>query len=265
MWELIRISNLLKTRAGVNLQPFSGAEMNLKDIRKWFVQESGRYDLVENQDDWTDDGADNYINAAQRWLDRKAEHRKEVARAFAILEPGDYFVFFREVRIITEVWVGNSVAGMWPMHKKSYKELRQIYKEPFQLVSKGAPTYYAPAYIRPANETESTFDGRLDLMDVMVDWKSYNGLFLLPPMNREYQVEIWGKFFAEKLEEDSDESYWTIEDPAILIKACLRELEVFYRNTQGVRDWENAIMSEIQGIQFDRIAEEITGINQMEG
>ena len=239
--------------------------MNLKDIRKWFVQESGRYDLVTDQDEWADNGADKYINAAQRWLDRKSVHQREVARVFTLIEPEDYFIFFKDARVVQDVWVGNSTDGMRQLEKKTYAELRKIYREPLHMLDRGAPLYFAPAYIRPANENEPTFDGRLDLMDVMVDWKTYNGIFLLPPADQEYQVEVWGKFFSDKLIEDEDDSYWTAEDPGILIKACLRELEIFYRNTTGVNDWTRAIESDLLGVEFDFVEDDSQDVTELGG
>lgn len=239
--------------------------MNLKEIRKWFVEESGRYDLVVDQTDWADSGADKYINAAQRWLDRKSAHQREVSRAFSIIESEDYFTFCQDVRVIQEVWAGNTIDGMRELVKKSYKELRELYGEPMHRIDRGAPVYYAPAYIRPANEDATTFDGRVELMDITTDWKMYNGIFIMPPADKEYQIEIWGKFFSRALQKDEDTSLWTILDPGILIKACLRELEIFYRNTTGVNDWTRAIEHDLIGVEFDFIDDDSQGVTQLGG
>jgi hypothetical protein len=65
--------------------------------------------------------------------------------------------------------------------------------------------------------------------------------------------------------QDTDTSYWTLEAPITLLFAALYQLEASYRNTEGVKDWLNVIDLDLDGLEKDRIAEEIMGVDQMEG
>ena len=54
----------------------------LKDIRTLFVKRTGRYDLVVNTTDWADNGADAYILAGSKMLDRREEHEFSKAKHY---------------------------------------------------------------------------------------------------------------------------------------------------------------------------------------
>ena len=47
--------------------------------------------------------------------------------------------------------------------------------------------------------------------------------------------------------------------------AANRQLEVDYRNTAGVKDWEMAIQSEMLGLGKDLVEEHVAEVSQMEG
>ena len=47
--------------------------------------------------------------------------------------------------------------------------------------------------------------------------------------------------------------------------AANRQIEIDYRNTAGVKDWEAAIQSELLGLGKDLVEEHIAEVNQMEG
>ncbi|RLI52540.1 MAG: hypothetical protein DRP09_17690, partial [Candidatus Thorarchaeota archaeon] len=93
----------------------------------------------------------------------------------------------------------------------------------------------------------------------------YNGIIFWPPADKEYVIETWGLFYSPELEDDDHESYWSVTNPLVLIMAALREIEVFNRNTEGVKDWELAIRSEVSGIGKDLVEEDIAEHDQMEG
>lgn len=236
--------------------------MNLLDIRTWFAKDSGRYDLVDSS--FADNGADKYINAGQRWLDRQTEHAKEITRFFRTISSGDYFVRFQDSRVITNVWCGDT-SKLDPLERKTYNELRGNYDGPFSGETAATPKYFCPAWLRiPESDEDDDMDGYLGYMDVMTGWKTYNGIIIMPPANGDFHVEVWAKAFSRTLVSDTDESFWSVNEPHVLVMAGLRALEVFYRNTQGVNDWTTAINAELFGLGKDFV-EEFSDYDQMEG
>lgn len=239
--------------------------MNLLEIRKWFINDSGRFDLVKDLDTYEDNGANKYIQAGQKFLDRLVSYRSQFARVFRQISYGDYFVRFQNSRTIERVYV-NTVDEKFELTRLDYAELKEMFPQRHDLVETGQPKYWAPAYLRMNQfDDDPRTEGHVGFMDVMPDWKEYNGVVFFPRADGAYGVEVQGKFFAESLLTDDDTSFWSVNEPSVLVKAAMREIEVFYRNTQGVNDWERAIISELYGMEKDFVDDTYGHINQMEG
>lgn len=237
--------------------------MNLLEVRTLFARHSGRYDLV-NADN-SDNGADFFINAGQDWLDRKFRFPKDEGRVIKVLSDGKSFVQIQRARAITEIFAYTSTARTL-LTRADRRELEVYYSTPYDLLERGTPLYWAPAVMRgvdrvPANGVTGfesdivTIDGNNDIV----------GLLILPPPSEEIRLDIRGLFYSTKLEMDGDESYWSQVSPNILLMAALRQVEVFHRNTEGVKDWTNAVLDELMDLDKDVVDQDIVDINQMEG
>lgn len=260
------------------------------EIREQFARLSGRFDLVTdfNAGDFTDNGADYFIENGQRWLERFINVKRSQSRVFQQLSAGSYYTVFKMARSIKEVWVDNGVDERYMLEKKTMPELRNLFDEPVDEIDPGPPLYYTPAKLRAVPDAgnllqedeypllledgynlleESFFEASsLNYLDyIMPNSHDYNGILIAPPIDETYTIETVGVFYLPTLTEDSDMNWWSSQHPDMLINAALRQLEVSYRNSEGVRDWENAIMPDIMNVDKDIIDEEITGIDQMEG
>ena len=236
--------------------------MNLVEIRTWFVQQSGRYDLVIDATDYVDNGANRIINMANRWLDRETEYMRELARAFRSLIADDWFVKCQDLRTLKEVWYTSTTAKT-QLVVKTFQELQLKAGNSFSQVTSGTPLYYCPAYIKSNSLDDSETDGIGSAMDIMPDANDWNGVIIYPPTSEAITLEIVGKFYTNKLTLDANENYWSVNEPGLLVMATLRQLEIFHRNTQGANDWENAIRKELLGLEKDSIETEITGITSI--
>lgn len=239
--------------------------MNLKEIREWITQDSGRFDLVTPA--LENNGIDRYINAACKWLDRLTEHHKEIGRVFRTLSAGEFMVSFQHSRVIMRVGISDDTHFYGWLTRNTLDELKSDskYAAPLSSITRGTPVDFAPGYFRTVDTESSDYSGYGTWVTSISDWKTYNGLILLPPADKSYLVDIWGKFFSENLSENTDENYWTTAEPQILVKAVLRELEVFARNREGQADWELAIRDELLGHEKDFIEDSVGNLDQMEG
>jgi len=243
--------------------------MNLKELRTQFVKRNGRYDLVVDSTDWVDNGADFYINAGQRYIDRLDTVHKSSGRTFVELAGGSYYATFPFCRAVQEVWVLDG-DGQKKLEKVDYDKLRGYYADRQSQIGTGEPTYYFPAGIRLVPESDRL---TIDELDSMIDWThviidpsyNYNGVMLFPPADGAYTLEIAGLFYSPELSSDADTSFWGTVHPEILLMAANRQLEIDYRNTAGVKDWEMAIQQEILGLGKDLVEEHIAEVNQMGG
>ena len=245
--------------------------MTHKQIRQQFREMSGRYELVDEAGG--DRGADFYINAGQRFLDGLETVKKAEARVFRLLAANHYGVQFQYSRAIKEVWaasVGTSGMSRWQLTKMDIQELRAIYASLPSDIDSGDPLYYTPAVLRLAPGTPLTeiqsLEGFLGYADVSINrQQEYNGVIVMPPPSVQTMIEVWGLFYSEPLVADEDESYWSTVHPELLLMASMRTLEEFYRNSQGVNDWTNAIKQRIVLLGMDTVEEDISECNQMKG
>ena len=120
--------------------------MNLLQVRTQFRSISGRHDLVDSH--YSDNGADFYINAGQRHLDRRSKHQKSFASCFRFCEVGRMSVQFPYCRAVQEVWAATTSAK-WQLEKRDLQDLLEGY---FTTIPSGIDTgttlYYAPTITR---------------------------------------------------------------------------------------------------------------------
>jgi hypothetical protein len=237
--------------------------MDLLGIRQQFIRTSGRLDLVttESDDYDVDNGSDFFINSGVRFLDRKYLTAKTRASIFEELAIGSWYFTFPNCSYVEEVWC-NDTAGRWKLTKYPYQTIKENYSEPVSESESGPPQFYSPIWIR-SNDV-NTIDSPSDFESLgtffnyvkLSDNGSFNGVIFTPKTDVAYNIEIVGKFTSAELVDNTDTNYWTVTSPEILIKAALYQLEVFNRNTEGAKDWLNAIETETLGLEFDLVMEE---------
>lgn len=237
----------------------------LLDVRTQFIKKSGRYDLVTDTTSYADNGADYYIQAGQKWLEKHVEFNGQTGKVFRKLATGKYALTFRDMRVIEQVYAADSTER-GPLERIDYADLLELYPKAFPLETQGEPKYWCPICVRSVNmDNDDQREGIMDYMDVIENSDSYNAIVIMPPADSNYHIEIKGKFASKKLTADEDSNWWSANEEFVLMLSALRALEVTYRNTQGVNDWTNAIMSELFGIEKDHVEDNTYHINQLEG
>lgn len=234
--------------------------MNLLQVRQWFIRESGRYDLVVDTTSWVDNGANAYINAGQRMLDRMLDHKKMLARNFQNITADQNVINFTACRAVKEVWIFGTGVARKKLERKTINWIREQYPDMETSVITGQPQYWAPAILRVAPEAEGLTMDDLDIIanyaDVMYESHyAYNGVLFAPVSDGTYTLETWGLFYSTELTTDTQESFWSVNHPELLVMAAQCVVEKFNRNAEGVRDWKLSIVEEIQTLAFD-LAEE---------
>ena len=241
--------------------------MNLLQLRQQFRVISGRFDLVN--EDGSDNGANFYVNAGQRHLDRLDTNQKSFGICYRFCEPNFYAVTFPYCRAVKEVWAA-TITARWQLEKKNLQDLIAGYFTTLPSgIDSGNPFYYSPTVTRAVPETFNTesdnfeaFSGYVDI--ISANHFAYNCVLMAPPTNEKLLIEIKGLFYTDELVNDEDKSYWSEVHPDILIMATMRHIEIINRNTQGVNDWSVSIATEITNIGKDLVEEEIAEISQIE-
>lgn len=246
--------------------------MNLLQVRETFVKRSGRFDLVTDTTGWTDNGANFFINAAQKHLDGLTIDKKRFASTYVEVEQGQISATFQRCRAIRDVWLlyvdSSGDDARTELEKIDYDALRKEYGKPFGDVDEGTPLYFHPANLRlhPEDADMTDIPAKMKYIEQMlIPGHDYNGVIIAPPPDQDVVLEVFGKFFSHELSEDTDESFWSVVHEFLLVIAAMRQVEVFNRNSEGVKDWDAAIAAELRGIDFDTVEEEIAQMDQMEG
>jgi hypothetical protein len=244
--------------------------MTLWEVRKRFIEEfTGRYDLIIEGSDFADNGADFYIQAGQRWLERRISHKKSPASVYATLEIGGFYVIFPDARAVLEVWSSTSTTGRVELRKLSQREARELYPNDYAQIESGDPRYYYPVNFRssPGSSLSFTIDqiGDIIYTSSLGGDYNYNGIIILPPVNLVRTIEVVGLFFLPRLASDSDANFWTENEPSLLLQSAARMHEIAMRNSQGVNDYTSAMSEALIDLDKDFVEEEITGVDQMEG
>jgi len=240
--------------------------MTLLELRTLFRNLSGRYDLVNA--DFSDNGADFFINEGRKYLDRLDDNQKTWASCYRTILTDAWSTSFPHCRAIKEVWVA-SATERWQLDKKRLQDLVAGYMTALPTArSSGTPLYYSPCITRfiPEDSSPAYIASFAPWTDVIVlDGYEYNAILLNVPTSEDLVVTINGLFYSAELVDNADENYWSAIHPMLLYMSAMRQIEVVNRNTQGVNDWTTSIQTEIQQLGFDLVEEAIAEIDQMEG
>ena len=239
--------------------------MNLLQLRTKFKELSGRDDLVN--DDYSDNGADFFINEGRKFLDRLNETQKSWASAFRFIEVGGYSASIQNCRAIKEVWLMSTTAR-WQLKKLSLQDLISEYLSgnPSERTG-GEPNYYSPQLTRyvPKNVGADSLESFIQWVEIPSgNVEEYNTILLSAPVDKKIAVEVKGLFYSPELVEDTDTNYWSVMHPLLLYFSAMRYIEVTNRNTQGVNDWTKAITDDMTALGMDLVEELISGVDQIE-
>ncbi len=79
------------------------------------------------------------------------------------------------------------------------------------------------------------------------------------------KIKVYGKFHSLIMATNTSVNYWSTNYPNLLILACLRHMEGFFRNTQGYNDFNNIIQKTLDGLDNDQVESIAAEELQMEG
>lgn len=241
----------------------------LLEIRRMLVQQSGHYELVldAEQEDWGDNGADQFIQAGQRFCDDQWQHHKSEAWLYVKMASGESLATFTNARIIKEVWLNKTGGPRTLVKRLTLNDIRDRYTEAtLAEETTGTPLYWAPAVLGLApqqfEETALTFeaDGITDYDLIMFgNHYPYKGIYVMPPCDGDYTLEIKAEWQSHEMCDDADVSFWS-QYPELLLLAARREMEIhLHRNTTGAQDFERPLMHSLKKLYDNLIAEESAG------
>jgi hypothetical protein len=169
---------------------------------------------------------------------------------------------------VKEVWIATTEAR-WQLEKKSLQDLMAAYMTELPSgIDTGDPLYYSTGLVRyiPEDVDAGDFEAFIGYVDVPAgDYYDISHIIFMPPPDEKMMVQVHGLFYSMALVEDTDKNYWSEMHPLLLIMSAQRQIEIVNRNSQGVRDWDASISTELTQIGMDHVDELIAEADQMEG
>lgn len=244
--------------------------MNYTDLVAKILKTSGRYDLIN--EDGTDAGMLEYVNRAQRLLDRKANMIQLTARRYDNVIAGDYCKRLPDCIVIQSVWLLPLLEGVdrKPLIREGWETMQTRYGLVVERRDTGEPRSYALGSFRGMPDPRVQLVKNLNIftgfMDVVGDndW-DVNGFFFHPVADRTYSLQVVGKFYTPKFGETKidgavvriDNTYWSEHHPELLEIAVRYWMEVDNRNTEGKNDWLSVMADMLMDLDFENVENSI--------
>jgi len=250
----------------------------LINIRKWVIEETGRYDLVVDAvgNNYSDAGVDKYINEGIKWLERNLPGgNKTDSWMFHTLPAGTAVIRLTRARVVREVWLAHEDGKpRCPLKLVGPNELMRWFGGPEPPHVDDGPLCWSPLVgaLAPEQEllTKQQMDdaGLTDNQHIIFEntpdlHYPYRHIGLGPVVSQDRQVLVLGKFQSKYLSDDCDVNWWTMEEPGLVVRATAMQMEIGHRNTQGVQDYETPLRDELRQIYHDLVEQETQGPPEM--
>ncbi len=242
---------------------------NLAGIRRQFVTLSGHYGLVNDPPTDSDpgckedSGADYYINVGQRILDRLRDNPGTRRSYLYDTAEGDISIDLTGCRTIETVWRSTS-DGKQELTFLEPAEMRSRYStERYSEVDSDIPAYWTHITRSvPGQLSKTASDFTYPFDDIQFGEKEQvGGIVIMPPADGVYTIEVYGRWFSKVLNSNEDKSWWTLNEPDILVQGALAAMEMHFRNTQGVLDYFHPVTGTItilfNGITKDSVEDDV--------
>lgn len=230
--------------------------MTLRDIRERLIKATGRTDLIEDQKTYPDDGADWYINAGIRFLDQQLPGELSRTKVIKATTEGSPSISIPDVRAIKDVRIQESGERNRDLERYGLFDFYEHFGDEEYLSAEGnqgKPMHYAYGIQRGLNKSSLNQAPR-----------EARVLLLHPVPDKVYDIAITSENFSQKLEDDSDINWWTLNFPELLVLAARREIEVDHRNQTGVQQFEQQLNRRLMDIDSDQVSDEISNSGQMD-
>lgn len=242
------------------------ATATLLDIRRQFVKECGDYSLIVNGDLTTcvDNGADVYLNRAQRYLDKRCSHMlldrhyifTPALNAFTsnisdLLRCEDLFVITTEGR--------SSIFADYISPGALRAQIGTLVSE----WETGTPYYWtlqkagmAPAQVDLTLEQIATASDDQTEMIVGRSY-SYHQLLWYPKATGEFSMDLIGKFYSPALTDDTHTTFWTTQESDLLIQTACLMREMGLRNQSGIAAQSQVVESLLSALDDEVVEMEL--------
>ena len=249
--------------------------MNMKEIRDFLVEYTGRYDLQSNTT-----MAAFFINAGIKMLDDRVKAPTTASRHLIPMAIGMFIVYVQELKTIEDIaWRATADKTLTYLERIREKILVERYGkaipayetgmlpyDSYVTASTGSPALYSlvPIAASPMQvgiEKEQTNPGagiKYGETDNTV------GIMIYPAPDTAGTLQITGYFDRSHITGDFESNWWMKVYPELVVEAAAYKIEVSTRNTEGANDRLRALEIALHDVENSMIDLEIGNKIEME-
>lgn len=229
----------------------------LGTVRDRFLKASGRFDLGTLGGE--DSGANQFINSAQRFLDRTQETPQSTRRFQTDYVVGQESFEIQDLMAPRDIHITTELSGSTKLYFKEYDELFRTF-DPTRETDRGLPLYYSfsTAGLCPSQADlnlatyEEQFTRNFQDLKFGNFWQT-KMLVIRPVPDTPGTLVLTGRFYSPMLREDEDRSWWTELGEEALLTASLLYLEISMRNQSAARFWQEQLGRDLNSIDNELI------------
>ncbi len=194
--------------------------MTTEELRKLFVEENGRYDLVSDYPTCeTDNGVDRYLNRAQYLLDRLVTPHGRKERRFFELSVDQKSIELERVIHIQEVFVVNS--DNETVRLQYEPDIYTLIKDVEGTDDAGTPLYWGLNIALTDEDTPSNFDGSEGVIASGTGDHEKKVILISPPSDADVTLQVIGRFKSVPLV-TGESAYWLQDQNVAAMLAASR-------------------------------------------
>ena len=193
--------------------------MTLNEMRSKFTEVTGRYDLNDSQVDF-------YLNAGVRKLNRAVEGEQFIKEESYTLE--SYYLDIDDSLSVLEVYLVDGT-GRRRIHRMVFRNFISVFPN-FESATGVPVAWTTETHTASGNGKRVLFNSASIGTSVIVRYKEDSTF---------------------DTTDGTSNTWWSVHYPEALIYASAFVLESFYRNSEGMRDWLNALQSVLDDVEFE--------------
>lgn len=222
---------------------------DLLDIRTRLIRESGRYDLIgtlnDNPDFTADNGADNFINDAQRELCFRHSFLCSQANWTGTLAVGAYQLAPTKLRLAERVTLRTATEILDDLAKTTLQVLEREYLAPLNLVTAGTPARWCDVEGSPSSKI--------------------NSIITMPPTDIEYTATVYGLYYVDDLVQNTDTNRLTLGYSHVLIAMTRALMAASLGDAAQTEHFEAVVNRLLLGPQKDDVKRRMAHLYDSDG
>lgn len=94
----------------------------------------------------------------------------------------------------------------------------------------------------------------------------YQRLIFNCPLDKEYQVEIFGKFYSIPVSNTALDNWWVLNFSETVLAAALYKMQlIFFKNSEGAKDYLSEVQVTTGQLNYDQAEQEGNAVSRMDG